>query len=193
VLASNDCYGGVRMEWTERDTADDFGAIRDTFLNRAAMKFAVKDGDITVSGSQNLRATCMITHFGVSVRRITAGKRVGRRIGSPGLSRAPSAPGTLRRFSQQPCRFASRCRLPFPSRSAEPGDQSHNASRLAPGKRRCGRSAASSAWLLLQRGDDGPQQCRVEGRAATESRATMGRSPQNETIPIHTVSLYGAR
>jgi hypothetical protein len=49
------------MVWDTAD--DDFGAIRDTFLNRASMEFAVMDGDITVSGSQGLRATCMVTNF----------------------------------------------------------------------------------------------------------------------------------
>jgi hypothetical protein len=48
------------MVW---DTADeDFGAIRDTFLKRASMELAVMDGDITVTGSQGLRATCMVSN-----------------------------------------------------------------------------------------------------------------------------------
>ncbi|GIW85731.1 MAG: hypothetical protein KatS3mg108_0055 [Isosphaeraceae bacterium] len=49
------------MVW---DTADaDFAAIRDTFLNRGAMEFAVMDGPMNVPGSQGLRATCMVTNF----------------------------------------------------------------------------------------------------------------------------------
>ncbi len=49
------------MVWDTEDL--DFAAIRDTFLNRAAMEFAVMDGGIAVSGSQGLRATCMVTNF----------------------------------------------------------------------------------------------------------------------------------
>jgi hypothetical protein len=49
------------MVWDTEDM--DFAAIRDTFLNRAAMEFAVMDGGIAVAGSQGLRATCMVTNF----------------------------------------------------------------------------------------------------------------------------------
>jgi len=49
------------MVWDTAD--DDFGAIRDAFLNRAAIEFAVMDGDIAAAGSQGLRATCMVTNF----------------------------------------------------------------------------------------------------------------------------------
>jgi hypothetical protein len=49
------------MVWDTADT--DFAAIRDAFLNRTAIEFAVMDGDITVVGSQGLRATCMVTKF----------------------------------------------------------------------------------------------------------------------------------
>ena len=49
------------MVWDTEDA--DFAAIRDTFLNRGAMEFAVMDGDIAVSGSQGLRATCVVTNF----------------------------------------------------------------------------------------------------------------------------------
>lgn|SRR5262245_16437186 len=49
------------MVWDTEDL--DFAAIRDTFLNRASMEFAVMDGGIAVSGSQGLRATCMVTNF----------------------------------------------------------------------------------------------------------------------------------
>lgn len=49
------------MVW---DTADnDFGAVRDAFLNRGAIEFAAMDGDITTSGSQGLRALCTVTSF----------------------------------------------------------------------------------------------------------------------------------
>jgi hypothetical protein len=49
------------MVWDTEDL--DFAAIRDTFLNRGAMEFAVMDGGIADSGSQGLRATCMVTNF----------------------------------------------------------------------------------------------------------------------------------
>jgi hypothetical protein len=49
------------MVWDTADT--DFAAIRDAFLNRTAIEFAVMDGNITVAGSQGLRATCMVTKF----------------------------------------------------------------------------------------------------------------------------------
>ena len=42
---------------------DDFGAIRDAFLNHTAVEFAVMDGDIATAGSQGLRASCMVTNF----------------------------------------------------------------------------------------------------------------------------------
>lgn len=49
------------MVWDTEDL--DFAAIRDTFLNRASMEFAVMDGGIMDAGSQGLRATCMVTNF----------------------------------------------------------------------------------------------------------------------------------
>ncbi len=49
------------MVWDTEDL--DFAAIRDTFLSRGAMEFAVMDGGIAMSGSQGLRATCMVTNF----------------------------------------------------------------------------------------------------------------------------------
>jgi hypothetical protein len=55
--------GSIEFEMVWDTADDDFGAIRDTFLNRGAMEFAVMDGDITVAGSQGLRATCMVTNF----------------------------------------------------------------------------------------------------------------------------------
>jgi hypothetical protein len=55
--------GSIEFEMVWDTADDDFGAIRDTFLNRASMEFAVMDGDITVTGSQGLRATCMVTNF----------------------------------------------------------------------------------------------------------------------------------
>ncbi|MCE9530353.1 MAG: phage tail protein [Planctomycetes bacterium] len=49
------------MVW---DTGDaDFAAIRDAFLNKTGIEFAVMDGDISTAGSQGLRATCAITKF----------------------------------------------------------------------------------------------------------------------------------
>jgi hypothetical protein len=55
--------GSIEFEMVWDTTDDDFAAIRDAFLNRAAIEFAVMDGDITVSGSQGLRATCVVTNF----------------------------------------------------------------------------------------------------------------------------------
>ncbi len=49
------------------DTADqDFTAVRDAYLNKGTIEFAVMDGDIAVSGKQGLRATCMTTNFSMS-------------------------------------------------------------------------------------------------------------------------------
>ncbi len=55
--------GSVEFEMVWDTEDDDFGAIRDAFLNRAAVEFAVMDGPIAVAGSQGLRAICMITNF----------------------------------------------------------------------------------------------------------------------------------
>ena len=49
------------MVW---DTADaHFTAIQDAFFNNTSVEFAVMDGDITVAGTQGLRATMSITNF----------------------------------------------------------------------------------------------------------------------------------
>jgi len=53
--------GFFQRVWATAD--DDFASIRDAFLNRGAVEFAVMDGDIAASGSQRLRATCMVTNF----------------------------------------------------------------------------------------------------------------------------------
>ena len=55
--------GSIEFEMVWDTADDDFAAIRDAFLNRGAIEFAVMDGDITTSGSQGLRATCMVTSF----------------------------------------------------------------------------------------------------------------------------------
>ncbi len=55
--------GSIEFEMVWDSADDDFGAIRDAFLNRGAIEFAVLDGDITAAGSQGLRATCMVTSF----------------------------------------------------------------------------------------------------------------------------------
>jgi hypothetical protein len=55
--------GSIEFEMVWDTADDDFGAIRDTFLNRRAMEFAVMDGDVATSSSQGLRATCMVTNF----------------------------------------------------------------------------------------------------------------------------------
>ncbi|GIW55558.1 MAG: hypothetical protein KatS3mg082_1962 [Nitrospiraceae bacterium] len=55
--------GSIEFEMVWDTADDDFAAIRDAFLNRGAIEFAVMDGDIASSGSQGLRATCMVTNF----------------------------------------------------------------------------------------------------------------------------------
>src|SRR5579885_1704197 len=55
--------GSIEFEMVWDTADDDFAAIRDTFLNRGAMEFAVMDGPMNVPGSQGLRATCMVTNF----------------------------------------------------------------------------------------------------------------------------------
>ncbi len=61
VATLKDCSIEFEMVWDTAD--DDFADIRDTFLNRGAMEFAVMDGPMNVPGSQGLRATCMVTNF----------------------------------------------------------------------------------------------------------------------------------
>ena len=61
VATLKDASVEFEMVWDTAD--DDFGTIRDAFLNRGAVEFAVMDGDIAAAGSQGLRATCMVTTF----------------------------------------------------------------------------------------------------------------------------------
>jgi len=61
VSALKDASIEFELVWDTAD--DDFAAIRDAFLNRGALDFAVMDGDITTPGSQGLRAICMIASF----------------------------------------------------------------------------------------------------------------------------------
>ena len=61
VATLKDASVEFEMVW---DSADpDFAAYRDAFLNTTAIEVAVMDGDIVTSGSQGLRATCMVTKF----------------------------------------------------------------------------------------------------------------------------------
>jgi hypothetical protein len=55
--------GSVEFEmvWDTADT--DFGAFRDAFLNKTSIELAVLDGDVTVTGTQGLRADFMVTKF----------------------------------------------------------------------------------------------------------------------------------
>lgn len=55
--------GSIEFEMVWDTADDDFAAIRDAFLNNTSIELAVMDGPITQSGSQGLRATCMITGF----------------------------------------------------------------------------------------------------------------------------------
>jgi len=61
VATLKDASVEFEMVWDTAD--DDFASIRDAFLNRGAVEFAVMDGDIAAPGSQGLRATCMVTTF----------------------------------------------------------------------------------------------------------------------------------
>ena len=61
VATLKDAAVEFEMVWDGEDA--DFSAIRDAFLNRTAIQFGVMDGDITGSGSQGLKAFCMVTSF----------------------------------------------------------------------------------------------------------------------------------
>ena len=61
VATLRDASVEFEMVWDTSD--DDFSAIRNAFLNNTSLEVAVMDGDITTSGSQGLRATCMVTSF----------------------------------------------------------------------------------------------------------------------------------
>jgi hypothetical protein len=49
------------MVWDTED--DDFVAFRDSWFNNTAVELAVMDGDITVAGTQGLRALMMVFNF----------------------------------------------------------------------------------------------------------------------------------
>jgi|SRR5690606_22801541 len=49
------------MVWDDDDAA--FTAIKNAFLNNTAVEFLVLDGAYNSSGSQGLRATCMVSSF----------------------------------------------------------------------------------------------------------------------------------
>lgn len=61
VATLKDASIEFELVWDSAD--DDFAAIRDAFLSNGSLEFAAMDGDILVSGSQGLRATCMIATF----------------------------------------------------------------------------------------------------------------------------------
>ena len=61
VATLKDASIEFEMVWDTDD--DDFAAIRDAFLNRDAIEFAVMDGDIATAGSQGLRAVSVVTAF----------------------------------------------------------------------------------------------------------------------------------
>ncbi len=61
LAALKDASIEFEMVW---DTTDaHFTAIKDAFFGNTAVEFAVMDGDITVVGSQGLRAIMSITNF----------------------------------------------------------------------------------------------------------------------------------
>ena len=53
----------VEFEMVWDPTNDDFVAIRNAFFSRGTIELAILDGDIAVSGSQGLRAACVVTNF----------------------------------------------------------------------------------------------------------------------------------
>ena len=55
--------GSIEFEMVWDSADDDFIAVRDAFLNKAALEMAVMDGAMTTPGSQGLRASFMITSF----------------------------------------------------------------------------------------------------------------------------------
>lgn len=55
--------GGIEFEMVWDTEDEGFTAIRDAYLNDAALELAVMDGDITVAGSQGLRASFVVTNF----------------------------------------------------------------------------------------------------------------------------------
>lgn len=61
VATLKDASVEFEMVWNAGDL--DFVAVRDAFLNRTAIELAVLDGPVTASGSQGLRALCMVTNF----------------------------------------------------------------------------------------------------------------------------------
>lgn len=61
LAALKDASIEFEMVWDTADT--DFTAIKDAFFGSTGIEFAVMDGDITVAGTQGLRATMSITSF----------------------------------------------------------------------------------------------------------------------------------
>lgn len=61
VATLKDASIEFEMVWDTED--DDFTALRNAFLNNTAIELAVLDGLVATSGSQGLRATCMVTSF----------------------------------------------------------------------------------------------------------------------------------
>lgn len=55
--------GGIEFEMVWDTEDEGFTAIRDAYLNDTALELAVMDGDITVAGSQGLRASFVVTNF----------------------------------------------------------------------------------------------------------------------------------
>ena len=55
--------GGIEFEMVWDTEDEGFTAVRDAYLNDTALELAVMDGDITVAGSQGLRASFVVTNF----------------------------------------------------------------------------------------------------------------------------------
>jgi len=61
VATLKDASIEFEMVWDTED--DDFTAFRNAFLGNTAVEMAVLDGLVATTGSQGLRATCMVTSF----------------------------------------------------------------------------------------------------------------------------------
>ena len=61
VATLKDASIEFEMVWDSTD--DDFTALKNAFLGNTAIEMAVLDGLVATSGSQGLRATCMVTSF----------------------------------------------------------------------------------------------------------------------------------
>ncbi len=57
--------GSIEFEMVYDPTDASFTAVQTAFFTRAAIEFAAMDGPIATTGSQGLKATCMVKQFSV--------------------------------------------------------------------------------------------------------------------------------